>query len=307
MYSTKGCTPPPVTCPTVSNTCKGLGTSTNSLQLYIPCSPWVQYTNLPAYLMNKQTTTSINDGSISFRFSTTTLVYLLRVDGWSVVDLTGWTLVESGKQYLTGYGASCRVYSKTFAAGTVNLNNLSAMYLFDAAGCRKLGGPTYLGCWVDSGNRALPVQGANVNSVADCAAQALQRGYSTFGLQYYGQCFMGNNKDWDRYVFFSCCCCNSCLLSHFSSFFKVACLSLPSLRENKKEEKQRKCSSHMYATLACSFLFLFPPCNLNIHTHRYGRRPSDSGCGTLGNSWSNQIYTLTPPEPVTLNINGYSW
>jgi len=57
----------------------------------------------------------------------------------------------------------------------------------------------YRGCYRDTGDRALPLQLPNVNSVDECYKQAMTKGYNTFGLQYYGQCFVGNNTDWDKY------------------------------------------------------------------------------------------------------------
>ena len=58
---------------------------------------------------------------------------------------------------------------------------------------------SYQGCWRDTGNRALPHRLRNVGSVAECATLAKQAGMDNFGLQYYGECWTGNNKDWDRY------------------------------------------------------------------------------------------------------------
>jgi hypothetical protein len=58
---------------------------------------------------------------------------------------------------------------------------------------------SYQGCWKDSGDRALPNRLGNVGSVAECATRAKQAGMNTFGVQYYGECWTGNNTDWDRY------------------------------------------------------------------------------------------------------------
>jgi hypothetical protein len=38
-----------------------------------------------------------------------------------------------------------------------------------------------------------------VNSVDECYQRAVQNGYKNFGLQYYSQCFAGNNENWDRH------------------------------------------------------------------------------------------------------------
>jgi hypothetical protein len=58
---------------------------------------------------------------------------------------------------------------------------------------------SYKGCWKDTENRALPHNLGNVNSVAECANLSKTAKLNTFGLQYYGQCWAGNNTNWDRY------------------------------------------------------------------------------------------------------------
>ena len=58
---------------------------------------------------------------------------------------------------------------------------------------------SYQGCWRDSGDRALPNRLGNVASVAECGTRAKNAGMNTFGLQYYGECWAGNNTNWDRY------------------------------------------------------------------------------------------------------------
>ena len=58
---------------------------------------------------------------------------------------------------------------------------------------------SHKGCWGDSGNRALPEFKGNVKTIDECAQIAKKGGFKTFGLQYYGQCFMGNNTNWNRY------------------------------------------------------------------------------------------------------------
>lgn len=55
----------------------------------------------------------------------------------------------------------------------------------------------YKGNFVDSG-RPLPMRVANVGSVEDCYKQAVQRNQNMFGLQYYGECWLGNNAPYDR-------------------------------------------------------------------------------------------------------------
>jgi len=60
-------------------------------------------------------------------------------------------------------------------------------------------GYEYKGCWADTATRALPTRLSNVNSVEACYNLAKQNNFSTFGLQFYGECWAGNNKDWNKY------------------------------------------------------------------------------------------------------------
>ena len=55
------------------------------------------------------------------------------------------------------------------------------------------------GCWKDSGNRALPIRLGNVKSVNECYQLANQKGLRNFGIQYKGECWAGNNSNWNRY------------------------------------------------------------------------------------------------------------
>jgi hypothetical protein len=69
----------------------------------------------------------------------------------------------------------------------------------------------YKGCWGELGypnpappnERALPnilaIRGASVKSIDECYGLAAANGYKNFGLQYYGECWAGNNDDWNRY------------------------------------------------------------------------------------------------------------
>ena len=116
----------------ISNTSKPLAYSSNGLQLYIPVNTWSVYQNLPTYLTGLVTTTSINEASnITINISVAeTTAYLLRdATGWADVDLTGWTLIESNKAYISSY-SSIQVYSKTLQPGSYSLDNYSAMYMF---------------------------------------------------------------------------------------------------------------------------------------------------------------------------------
>lgn len=51
----------------------------------------------------------------------------------------------------------------------------------------------YQGCWNDSTNRALPNYLGNNMNQQQCEQVAINNNYSVYGLQYYGQCWAGNN------------------------------------------------------------------------------------------------------------------
>ena len=58
------------------------------------------------------------------------------------------------------------------------------------------------GCWREAPDRALKgllaIRGASVTSVDQCAQLASANNYKNFGVQYNGECWGGNNDDWDR-------------------------------------------------------------------------------------------------------------
>jgi hypothetical protein len=118
--------------PTISTTTnRPLGIAANGLKLYIP-TYWESYVNLPSYLLGLPTTTYINDtDSGTFTISHSCRVYLMRNPVWSTVDLTGYTLYESGKSYLSLEFQAVSVYYRDYTAGTYAFDNNSAMYLFD--------------------------------------------------------------------------------------------------------------------------------------------------------------------------------
>lgn len=91
---------------------------------------WASYQNLPYYLANLTSTACINDlSSITYTITAPTRVYMVREPTWNSVDTTGWTLLETGKNYISGY-SNLYVYQRDFDAGTYTVSNNSAMYLF---------------------------------------------------------------------------------------------------------------------------------------------------------------------------------
>ena len=92
---------------------------------------WLSYTNLPSYLLGHKSTTSINDSDApTFTTDRRVRVYLLRNTAWNAVDLTGWTLLEESKLYITT--TAIHVYYRDFPpGGPYVIDNNSGMYIFD--------------------------------------------------------------------------------------------------------------------------------------------------------------------------------
>lgn len=57
---------------------------------------------------------------------------------------------------------------------------------------------TYVGCWTDSSSRALPAFLGGAFDVGRCVNTARQQGYAYAGLQWYGECWAGNELRHDR-------------------------------------------------------------------------------------------------------------
>lgn len=70
----------------------------------------------------------------------------------------------------------------------------------------EVAGWKYKGCWRDCHQgRGLPNRLANVNSIEQCIAQAKAAGFNTAGNQYFGECWAGNNTDWNKMGDAGCC------------------------------------------------------------------------------------------------------
>ncbi len=70
----------------------------------------------------------------------------------------------------------------------------------------EVAGWEYKGCWRDCRQgRGLPVRLPNVNSIEKCIEQAKAAGYNTAGNQFFGECWAGNNTDWNKMGDAGCC------------------------------------------------------------------------------------------------------
>lgn len=105
----------------------------NGIQLYIYDSrnTWEKYQNLPSYLLGTEGTDKINGSDVTLTLSDSTTCYLIRKDSWSGVDTTGWSVINSGVEYITGQGSNFTIYEKVLSAGNHTLDIHSAMYACD--------------------------------------------------------------------------------------------------------------------------------------------------------------------------------
>ena len=95
-------------------------------------------------------------------------------------------VLPSVNSAFAGWSGAC---SGTGACTVVMNAAKSVTATFNAGGSAG----SYVGCYTDDSNRALPVvlsQGGE--TVESCVSKAAAAGYAYAGLQYYGWCFAGN-------------------------------------------------------------------------------------------------------------------
>lgn len=66
-------------------------------------------------------------------------------------------------------------------------------------------GYTYRGCFKDDSSRTISNYLGNTDSTDECYQKVKSSGFNVMGRQYYGQCFGGNNTDWNRLGSAGCC------------------------------------------------------------------------------------------------------
>lgn len=101
-----------------------------------------------------------------------------------------------------GRGSSCYALVVDGDWGVCNGTSLvwSALGHLNCGGGSGGGGTlsTYLGCYVDSGTRALPGVAGGGYSISSCIGVCSNYGYLFAGLQFYDQCFCGNELGYAR-------------------------------------------------------------------------------------------------------------
>ena len=93
----------------------------------------VYYQNLPQFLKDAMPlfgTQDVNTGNTNtLELMESRNVYLFRNGGWASVPLDGWIYLRKGS-YLANKG-NIELYTKQMEPGTYEIDNYSAMYLFD--------------------------------------------------------------------------------------------------------------------------------------------------------------------------------
>ena len=92
--------------------------------------------SLPGYLSFPMLgARDINTADVNFLYlPRRTAVYLLRKDSWRTVDLDGWTFTGDEGNFLGPQVGRIKIYKREYAPGRYQIDNNSALYLFDVLG-----------------------------------------------------------------------------------------------------------------------------------------------------------------------------
>jgi uncharacterized protein (DUF2345 family) len=93
------------------------------------------------------------------------------------------TAQPDGNSTFAGWSGACS------GTGTCNVMMDAVKSVVATFDIRTAG---YVGCFTDDANRALPVQLGNGETVESCTQQAAAAGYAYAGVQWYGECWVGN-------------------------------------------------------------------------------------------------------------------
>ena len=174
---------------------------------------------------------------------------------------------------------------------------------------------TYQGCFNDSGNRAIPNRRSQVNSVAQCAQQAIANNETLFGVQYGGQCFTGTDLTKAQQYGRNNGNCGTLGGSWTNQLYTLpqaeyvyqGCYNdkgsraIPNRQTNVNSVSQcaNIASSKGESVFGVQYGGqCFTGTDLT-KAKQYGR--NNGNCGTLGGSWTNQVYEKKP-GPKTPNM-----
>ena len=169
----------------------------------------------------------------------------------------------------------------------------------------------YKGCFKDKYDpknpslRAIPTMKGHVKSIGECKTIATANGANTFGVQYGGECWIGNNPHYDKYGKTTTC---ATLGGPESQHVYKREDKLPGGYEYKgcfKDSGNRAIPSYVGKVSSvdqCRAIALAKggntfgvqyggECRIG-HNAPYDKYGKAEGCGPLGNSWMQQVYKV---------------
>ena len=186
------------------------------------------------------------------------------------------------------------------------------------------GSYVYQGCYNDQSNRAIPTQVSNVTSIDSCASQAQAKNATVFGVQDNGQCFVGTDLNsamkyganssncgtlggsWTNQVYAIPTSTSNPEYTYMGCYNDQSNRAIPNFRGNVSSAAQ--CQTIANENQENVFGVqngeqCFTGSNIS-QAYQYG--PYSGSCGTLGGSWTNQVYALSQPRsdpPLILQYN----
>ena len=178
----------------------------------------------------------------------------------------------------------------------------------------------YLGCYNDTGNRAIPNYVGNVNNQQECQDYAISNNAALYGVQDYGQCFIGNDIN-QAIQYGSTSNCPDMGGAWTNQLYST--VPIPKITYNYvgcyKDSGNRAIANQMNNVTSiyyCEQLAkesdysvyglqdggkCFVSNDINA-AREYGLQTDQSQCGILGGSLTNQVYTNINPIPNLTNI-----
>jgi len=193
----------------------------------------------------------------------------------------------------------------------------------------------YKGCWNDTGNRAIPIFAGNM-SPQQCEQVAQQTNSSVFGLQYYSQCFIGNNLGeakkygqayncpqnggtWTNQVYSNIpdIQMTSGSYNYAGCYNDTGNRAIPNYKGNVSSVDQCQAiannnSAMIFGVQDGGQCFTTNAITNNNQISQQINKAKQYGannqCGPLGNAWTNQVYIRGKPfeNPPTLNNTNFS-
>lgn len=168
----------------------------------------------------------------------------------------------------------------------------------------------YKGCFKDDQTRTIPNYLGEVRTKEECAKMAEAKGFNTFGLQYYSQCFGGKSSPYNRLGAATNCGTMGTAWTNNVYVKKEEPARTPEWKYKGcyKDDPARMVPNYLgdvRSVQACKDLAIkgkYDTFSLQYGGQCFvGNKPNFSklgvetnkaNCGTLGGTWSNQVYQL---------------